>query len=573
MPLDPLDLAAIGTDLERLTDLVRAAKMQLPGPSAAAFAAERDEILSTVDGYLEPRIGAPDAPIIAVIVGAGGVGKSTLLNSIAGARVSPAGVVRPTTRVPLVWADALQSDAYWADFSARVANHLGLDVDSVLSENHMTQHLTVIDTPPLEPRAGFELCAQAVALADLCIFVTSPTRYADGRAWDFLRRTKRRGIPILFVINRLPANAEEREAILSDFAARLFQRELLAAADPSLLFALREGEIDPGTSALDPDAVSAIRKELAEVADPAYRQALVDETVYATARMVAERARALTRPLAAELPVIEQLVTSVAQAYEVEARVLDAELRAGELGVSEMQADWQSTAAALARVVTRRAGSAAQVAAADWRAHTHGTDVVGEEGAGLWRRGSGTTNATLLALASWRSGLEALAVTHARAGRLRWRSGPRVVVALWRAALDAEGELPRRVRRKFADGGRQMLETARAELSEALRTGLAHDGERFTKHIGSDAADALYSAIVDRADLVDTRLDGVAGHMPPAWGESADEVGMDAAPDRVLSIHISEGSTVVELGSDELDRRPEGGSGADADGAKAEGRS
>jgi hypothetical protein len=328
----------------------------------------------------------------------------------------------------------------------------------------------------------------------------------------------------------------------------------LAAADPSLLFALAETEINPRTSALDADVVSAIRKELAEVADPVYRQGLVDETVYATARMVAERARALTRPMAAELPVVERLVVSVAHAYEVEARILDAELRSGELRLTDSRADWQTSAAAVAGVVTRRAGSAAHAAASAWSIRTEGSQVVGEEGAELWRHGAGTTNATVLALDSWKAGLEALAVTHSRAGRLRWGSGPRVVAALWRAVLDGDAELPRRVQRKFPDGGLQMLETARAEFSEMLRTGLAHDGERFTRLLGPDAADDLYADIVDRADLVDARLDGLAEQIPRSWVEQTEDVEVVTPPDQVLSIHISESSTVVELGPGELDQ-------------------
>jgi len=572
MPLDPLDLAAIGTDLKRLTDLVRTATMQLPGPAASEFAAERDEILLTFDGYLEPRIGAPDAPIVVAIVGPSGVGKSTLLNSIAGAPVAPTGVIRPTTRHALVWADALAADEYWAEFSARAIAHLGDHVDSVMADSHLTQHLTLIDTPPLEPHSGFDVCAQAVALADLCIFVTSPTRYADGLAWDFLRRTKRRGIPILFVLNRLPSNIEEQDAILRDFAARLSQRELLAAADPSLLFALAEGEIDPRTSALDTDVVSAIRKELAEVADPVYRQGLVDETVYATARMVAERARALTRPMAAELPVVERLVVSVAHAYEVEARILDAELRSGELRLSDPRADWQTSATAVAGVVTRRAGSAAHSAASAWSVLAGGSSAVAEEGAELWRHDPGTMNATILALDSWKAGLEALAVTHSRAGRLRWRSGPRVVAALWRGVLSGDSELPRRMQRKFSDGGHEMLETARAEFSEMLRTGLAQDGERFTRLLGPEAADDLYAAIVDRADLVDARLDGLAEQIPRSWVEEAEDVEVVALPDQVLSIHISESSTVVELGPGDLDQAIASDEGIEPDGVTLERR-
>jgi len=558
MPLDPRDIAAVGTDLKRLADLLRDCQMRLPGRSAMQFTAERDEILLAFDGYLEPRIGAPDAPIVASIVGPGGAGKSTLLNSIAQQTIAATGVIRPTTRFPLVWADVSHPADYWGEFSARISRHLGERVDSVLGESPLTEHLTVIDTPPLDQLGSADIADQAVALSDLCIFVTTPTRYADGRAWDFLRRNRRRGIPILFVLNRLPADVAEQEAILGDFAARLHQRELLAAPDASLLFGLAEGDIGSSLENVEVESVSGIRKELTEVADPVYRQGLVDETLYATARMVAERARALTRPMAAEQPVVEILVHAVATAYEAEALTLDEQLELGELSSTSRQDEWAAAASDVAGVVTRRAGAAASRAATAWSRQEETAELVELENPELWRHGRTTSNATILALESWKSGLAALAATHARAGRLRWRSGPRAVDALWRTTLSGGGDLPRRTSRKFADGGRGIVATARAELSEALREGLAHDAARFTRFLGSDGGEDLYAAIVDQADLLDARLDGLASQIPSSWSEPVENVEVVAPDsDEVVSIQVEEGSVIVELGGQELYRRIE----------------
>ena len=65
-----------------------------------------------------------------------------------------------------------------------------------------------------------------------------------------------------------------------------------------------------------------------------------------TARMVAERARALTRPIAAELPVIERLLDAVAGYYETEAKILGRHLQSGELTAAAKHAGWPSAAAA-----------------------------------------------------------------------------------------------------------------------------------------------------------------------------------------------------------------------------------
>ncbi len=558
MPMDPLDLAAIGADLARLTDLLRDTSMLLPGSTADAFRAERDEIMSTFDGYLEPRIGAPDAPIVAAIVGASGVGKSTLLNSIAQSHVSEAGVVRPTTIDPVVWADASHRAGHWNDFIERAAQHLGDESHLVLGESSLTAHLTLVDTPPLSLDSS-GIAAHAVAIADLCIFVTTPSRYADGLAWNFLKSTRRRGIPILFVMNRLPADIEAQQALLDDLATRLYHRELLAAADSSLLFGIAEGDIDLAIGGLDADGVAAIRKELAEVADPVYRHGLVDETVYATARMVAERARSLTRPMAAELPVVKKLLDAVASAYEKQASLLDRHLESGELAVTSSYITWDSAQGDIAGMITRRAGTAAHAAASEWAKHDESIELVSGAGVALWRHGADTTQAAALALQGWHAGLETLVTSHAKPRRMRWRSiRTRTVQEAWRAVLDGRDEMPRLLHRRFRDGGSNLIATARAELSEAMRKALAADAERFTRYLGSDGLEDIYAAIVDRADILDERLDDLAGQIPGSWSEPIDEVEIvESAPDEVVTIEIAEGSTVIELGGEELYRKLE----------------
>lgn len=567
MPMDPFDLAAIGGDLARLTDLLRDTAMRLPGVAADAFRAERDEVLATFDGYLEPRIGAPDAPIVTTIVGASGVGKSTLLNSIAQYAVSACGVVRPTTTRPVVWADSSHAPEYWNDFRDRIARHLGDDSDVVLGESPLTEHLTIVDTPPLGLESG-HIASQAVAIADLCVFVTTPSRYADGLAWDFLKSTRRRGIPILFVMNRLPGDLEAQRLLLHDLAGRLYQRELLAGPDASLLFGIAEGDIDGSTGGLDADGVAAIRKELAEVADPVYRHGLVDETVYATARMVAERARSLTRPMAAELPVIKSLVQAVASSYDRQVSLLEKQLETGEMAGTAMQASWELAKSELAAVVTRRAGTAAHAAASEWAKHEESVELVSGEGAALWRHGTDTTNIASLALEGWHAGLGTLAATHARPRRMRWRRvRNRTVNETWRTVIGGGEELSRLLQHRFQDGGRNLVATARAELSEAMRKSLDADAERFTRYLGSEGVEEIYAAIVDRADILDERLDDLAGQIPGSWSETIDEVEVvESAAAEAVTIEIAEGTTVIELGGEELYRRLEPASdGAEPD--------
>lgn len=88
--------------LTALRERVAAARFPLPLPGAERARRSRAELLAQLDDYLVPRLRTPEAPLLAVIGGSTGAGKSTLVNSLVGRRVSEAGVLRPTTRTPVL---------------------------------------------------------------------------------------------------------------------------------------------------------------------------------------------------------------------------------------------------------------------------------------------------------------------------------------------------------------------------------------------------------------------------------------------------------------------------------------
>ncbi|MFI2188187.1 ATP-binding protein [Streptomyces sioyaensis] len=88
--------------LSVLRDRVDAARFPLPLRGAARARRNRAELLAQLDDYVIPRLCSPQAPLLAVIGGSTGAGKSTLVNSLVGRRVSEAGVLRPTTRTPVL---------------------------------------------------------------------------------------------------------------------------------------------------------------------------------------------------------------------------------------------------------------------------------------------------------------------------------------------------------------------------------------------------------------------------------------------------------------------------------------
>ena len=95
-----LDAARLADALTRLRAALHAVRLPLATPGALAGEGVRAELEGQIGDYLLPRLRQMDAPLLMVVGGSTGAGKSTLVNSLVGAEVSAAGVLRPTTRAP-----------------------------------------------------------------------------------------------------------------------------------------------------------------------------------------------------------------------------------------------------------------------------------------------------------------------------------------------------------------------------------------------------------------------------------------------------------------------------------------
>src|SRR5215213_11563368 len=98
-PVQTLELTRV---LARLGDVLAAVRLPLRTPLAADGERVRSELAGQIGDYLLPRLRQMDAPLLMVVGGSTGAGKSTLVNSLVGAEVSTVGVLRPTTRAPVL---------------------------------------------------------------------------------------------------------------------------------------------------------------------------------------------------------------------------------------------------------------------------------------------------------------------------------------------------------------------------------------------------------------------------------------------------------------------------------------
>ena len=95
-----------------MLDAVRGVRDAVAGTRLSDGGVEADAraVVNQLDDYVLPRLANLDAPLLAVIGGSTGSGKSTLVNAVLRERVSNPGVIRPTTRQPVLVANPADAD-------------------------------------------------------------------------------------------------------------------------------------------------------------------------------------------------------------------------------------------------------------------------------------------------------------------------------------------------------------------------------------------------------------------------------------------------------------------------------
>jgi hypothetical protein len=163
-------------------------------------------------------------PLVAAFFGGTGVGKSTLLNRLAGRPIARTGIERPTSReISIYLHESVKlrnfPDGFPAD-RVRMAFH----------DNDARREILWIDMPDIDSveQDNRELVLEWLPHIDVLIYVVSPERYRDDKGWRLL---KAHGCQHawLFVINQWDRG---REAQYEDFSKLLGKAEF---RDPIVL--------------------------------------------------------------------------------------------------------------------------------------------------------------------------------------------------------------------------------------------------------------------------------------------------------------------------------------------------
>jgi energy-coupling factor transporter ATP-binding protein EcfA2 len=458
----PPAVGRLATALSRLRSALGAVSYPLVLPSADEARRVGSALIAQLEDYLLPRLARLDAPLLVVVGGSTGAGKSTLVNSLVQAPVSTAGVLRPTTRSPVLVAHP--DDVQWFGRGGLLPGltrtgdpSTASDALQVVATPTIGPGLALLDAPDVDSVVdeNRKLAAQLLATADLWLFVTTAARYADAVPWELLTTAKLRGTVIALVLDRVPPDA------IAEIAAHL--GEMLTANDlgSAPLFVLPETELDQ-RGLLPDSAIGPMRIWFAQLAgDAGARGTVVRQTLDGALSALGPALNGLAEAADDQIRTAQALDERVESAYRTAKQTVEEGLRDGRLLRGEVLARWQEYVGTgdLIRSLESRMG--------------HLRDRLVAALSGRTTPGQNLRVALESQLVTLLRGVAADAAEQAYAA---WQAHPAGAALLEPDLQHASADLPQRADRLVRDWQQWVLELVRSEASDkrAVARGAAY---------------------------------------------------------------------------------------------------
>jgi hypothetical protein len=357
---------AAGDRLTVLAADLDALRFELSGPSAGPLRTERERLVRLLRGVVA-RTREPRAPLLVVVGGGSGAGKSTTVNSLARARATVTGVVRPTTRVPTLvchpddraWftddrvlpdlarvpvtpgtAAADRRDRPGSgphDASGGDPGHVRLEGRQLrlVTSRHLPLGVALLDTPDIDSVAHVNhvLADEALDAADAWLWLATSRTYADEVGMTYLRRaTSRHALAAVAITQIRP---HERDEVLADVDRLLVAEGVVATERFEVPFTtVTEGQVPAS-------AVSDLRAWLDDLAPTDRRVAVRERALTGLRAAVPSELAPLVAAADRELEVAERLTRTVTERFAAVTTLLVAELDAGLSLRAEVLDRWQ----------------------------------------------------------------------------------------------------------------------------------------------------------------------------------------------------------------------------------------
>jgi predicted GTPase len=299
-------------------------------------------MVEQLEDYVIPRMMTIDAPLLAVVGGSTGAGKSTLVNSLVGTKVTTPGLLRPTTRSPVLVHNP--EDGRWFGQDRLLpelerVNHPTNDPGALqlVASDRLHPGLAILDAPDVDSveEANRVLAAELLAAADLWVFVTSAARYADQVPWEFLQLAANRSTAVAVVLDRTPTEAVQ--TVAGHLARMLASRGL----KDSPLFIVHEGEVSEH-GLLSAEHVAEVRAWLDMLADDATaRHQVVTQTLDGAVRALTLEVHPIADTADGQGEAAQRLRTDADMAYDEALKSIMAATADGTLLRGEVLARWQ----------------------------------------------------------------------------------------------------------------------------------------------------------------------------------------------------------------------------------------
>ncbi|MEU4702899.1 GTPase [Nonomuraea dietziae] len=337
---------ALTTALDALKEAVADLRFGLDLPGSEEARQAQEEILTQLRDYVLPRVRVSAAPALIVIAGSTGAGKSTLVNTLAEKNVSRTGVRRPTTGIPVLACHP--DDRGWFAGSdllggleriERQSREAAPDSLVLVTTERLPQGVALLDTPDIDSvvEEHHEIARRMLDAADLWVFVTTASRYADAPAWNLLRLAKERAARIAIVLSRV--QPKTRDVVVKHFVRMLTEYGLGEVER----FVIEESAVADGR--LPDGEMTELRMWLAELSvDEERRAQAVQETLNGVLNSFRTRVPALARYLEGQVAFRGELRTDVDAAYSGALAHIESAVRGGTLLRGEVRARWQDFA-------------------------------------------------------------------------------------------------------------------------------------------------------------------------------------------------------------------------------------